>query len=305
MRTPERNNYVILLSVIAVAAVLITQSLLGFIEISYQQQQIANAATEVTAKTTNNVSKATNNTIVQQGTISSGPPMGPKDTARIAMILPPRPDGSIYTGTLTYTASKKVNIFLFHTFGISNSSLINSTYGEPENFPVGPGMQIAASVIPPNYGNSFIPSASIPFSGNALGVITFNSQPFIVTYSLKAEIDKPTMINNITNALIKVPTTAPGLKVSIVPAAGAMGDKAFAPNPIDIKAGNTVTWTNNDNETHTVTSGSGANDTNLGKQFDSGLIGPKQTFTQTFKSTGEFSYFCLVHPTMVGKISVK
>jgi len=84
-----------------------------------------------------------------------------------------------------------------------------------------------------------------------------------------------------------------------------MGDKAFSPNPIDIKTGNTVTWTNNDNETHTVTSGSGANDTNLGKQFDSGLFEPKQTFTQTFKSPGEFSYFCQIHPAMVGKISVK
>ena len=84
-----------------------------------------------------------------------------------------------------------------------------------------------------------------------------------------------------------------------------MGDKAFSPNPIDIKAGNTVTWTNNDNETHTVTSGSGANDTNLGNQFDSGLFEPKQPFTQTFKSPGEFSYFCQIHPAMVGKISVK
>lgn len=62
---------------------------------------------------------------------------------RIAMILPPRADDSIYTGTLTYTASKKVDIFVIHTFGISNSSLVNSTYDEPANFPVGPGIQVA------------------------------------------------------------------------------------------------------------------------------------------------------------------
>jgi len=87
--------------------------------------------------------------------------------------------------------------------------------------------------------------------------------------------------------------------------AGAMGDKAFSPNPINIKTGNTVTWTNNDVGSHTVTSGSGANDTSRGKQFDSGLIGPKQTFTETFKTAGEFSYFCQVHPTVVGKINIK
>jgi plastocyanin len=304
MRTHQRNNYVMLLCGIGVAAVLIIQSLLGFIQISYQQQQTANAATTETAKTTNNTN-VTNNVIVQQGTISSGPPMGPNDAMRIATILPPRPDGSIYTGTLTYTASKKVDIVLIHTFGISNSSLVNSTYGEPANFPIGPGIQVAPSVIDPNYGNSFVPSASIPFSANVLGFITFNSQPFIVTYSLKAVLDKPTMVNNFTYALIKAPTTVAGLKVSIVPNAGAMGDKAFSPNPIDIKAGNTVTWINNDVGSHTVTSGSSANDTNLGKQFDSGLIGPKQIFTQTFKSSGEFNYFCQIHPTMVGKISVK
>jgi plastocyanin len=306
MRTHERNNYVILLSGIAVAAILMTYPLMGFAQIIYlQQQQTALAATTVTTKTTNDLSKASNNVTVQQGTISSGPPMGPKDAMRIAMILPPRADDSIYTGTLTYTASKKVDIFVIHTFGINNSSLVNSTYGEPANFPVGPGIQVAASIIEPIYGNSFVPSASIPFSGNALGFITFNSQPFIVTYSLKAVLDKPTMINNFTNALIKAPTPAAGLKVSLVPNAGALGDKAFSPNPIEIKAGNSVTWTNNDSGSHTVTSGSGANDTNLGKQFDSGLIGPKQSFTQTFKSTGEFSYFCQIHPTMVGKISVK
>ena len=58
-------------------------------------------------------------------------------------------------------------------------------------------------------------------------------------------------------------------------------------------------------ETHTVTSGAGANESNLGKQFDSGLIGPKQTFTQAFKTAGEFIYFCQIHPAMVGTVTVK
>jgi hypothetical protein len=68
MRTLERKNYVILLSGIAVAAVLITQSLLGFIQIGYQQlqqQQTARAATTVTTKTTNDLSNATNKVTVQ------------------------------------------------------------------------------------------------------------------------------------------------------------------------------------------------------------------------------------------------
>jgi plastocyanin len=116
-------------------------------------------------------------------------------------------------------------------------------------------------------------------------------------------------INNNTTAAINTGT----VKVSIVPGAAALGDKAYSPNPINIKVGDTIMWTNNDtSETpfHTVTSGSGPDDENKGQEFDSGLTGATAlmtkgtTFTHTFDATGEFSYFCQLHPTMVGKVVV-
>jgi plastocyanin len=116
-------------------------------------------------------------------------------------------------------------------------------------------------------------------------------------------------INNNTTAEINTGT----VKVSIVPGAAALGDKAYSPNPINIKVGDTIMWTNNDtSETpfHTVTSGSGPDDENKGQEFDSGLTGATAlmtkgtTFTHTFDATGEFSYFCQLHPTMVGKVVV-
>ncbi|MGB8035213.1 MAG: plastocyanin/azurin family copper-binding protein, partial [Nitrososphaeraceae archaeon] len=85
-----------------------------------------------------------------------------------------------------------------------------------------------------------------------------------------------------------------------------LGNKAFSPNLIRIKVGTTVTWTNNDNNLHTVTSGI-PNTANAGEAFDSGLtalIMPTKTYSHKFTNTGEFSYFCRVHPTMVGKILV-
>lgn len=100
------------------------------------------------------------------------------------------------------------------------------------------------------------------------------------------------------------------VKVSIVPGAISMGDRAFTPNPVNIKVGDTVTWTNNDDIFHTVTSGQGSDDTNLGKEFDSGLSGPTalisqgRTFSHTFVGEGEFQYFCQLHSTMIGKIVV-
>lgn len=102
-----------------------------------------------------------------------------------------------------------------------------------------------------------------------------------------------------------------GTSVSIVPNASTLADKAFAPNPLNAKVGDTVTWTNKDTIFHTVTSGTGPSDTTHGKEFDSGLSGPTalttqgKTFSHKFMTAGEFPYFCQLHPTMVGKVVVK
>src|SRR5919198_3829304 len=73
-----------------------------------------------------------------------------------------------------------------------------------------------------------------------------------------------------------------GSKVSIVEGASTMADKAFDPSPANVKVGDTITWTNNDSTPHTVTSGKGSSDPNMGKDFDSSpglktLLAPKQT----------------------------
>jgi nitrite reductase (NO-forming) len=95
-------------------------------------------------------------------------------------------------------------------------------------------------------------------------------------------------------------------QVSIVRGATTLGDKSYLPNPLRIKVGSTVVWTNNDSTLHTVTSGT-ANAENVGEAFDSGLtafITPAKTYSNKFTNTGEFTYFCRVHPTMIGKIVV-
>ena len=95
-------------------------------------------------------------------------------------------------------------------------------------------------------------------------------------------------------------------EVSVVKGAATLGSKAFSPNPLKIKVGSTVTWINNDNNIHTITSGK-PNTPNAGEAFDSGLtalIMPAKTFSHKFTNTGEFSYFCRLHPTMTGTIEV-
>ena len=54
-----------------------------------------------------------------------------------------------------------------------------------------------------------------------------------------------------------------------------MIDKAYSPNPVNVKVGDTITWTNDDSMSHRVTSRTGLSDLNKGKEFDSGLLTPK------------------------------
>jgi plastocyanin len=97
------------------------------------------------------------------------------------------------------------------------------------------------------------------------------------------------------------------VKVSIVPGGSTLADKAYDPNPVNVKVGQKVIWTNNDSVQHTITSGApGSPDS--GKEFDSGLtklINKGESFEHTFTKAGTFPYYCQLHPTMLGKVIVK
>jgi len=75
------------------------------------------------------------------------------------------------------------------------------------------------------------------------------------------------------------------------------GDWRFEPAHLEIKAGTTVTWTNETEAAHTV-SGSDL-------EFeDSGYLDPGQSFSQTFDKPGTYRYECNPHPWMTGEIVV-
>jgi nitrite reductase (NO-forming) len=89
--------------------------------------------------------------------------------------------------------------------------------------------------------------------------------------------------------------------VSIVPGSSTLTTDSYQPNPAQVSVGSTVTWTNDDAQPHTATSGE--NVTPDGN-FDSGIMAPAATFEHTFTEAGEFPYFCLLHPNMVGTVNV-
>src|SRR5215204_4755154 len=91
-----------------------------------------------------------------------------------------------------------------------------------------------------------------------------------------------------------------GTSVSIASGSSSLTDTAYQPNPIQVSVGNTVSWTNNDSQPHTVTSGSNGqpdNKFNSSPNF-SPLLNPGQTFSFTFTQAGDYPYFCMLHPNM-------
>jgi plastocyanin len=76
-----------------------------------------------------------------------------------------------------------------------------------------------------------------------------------------------------------------------------MKDIKFNPATLKAKAGQTVTWTNDDSVGHDVT----ADGFNSG---GAGNIEPGKTFTHKFAKAGTFKYVCSVHPGMEGTIKV-
>jgi plastocyanin len=100
------------------------------------------------------------------------------------------------------------------------------------------------------------------------------------------------------------PTTGTTASVGPTPAgcSGSGGDAvsianlAFNPISIAISAGGTVTWTNNDNTTHTVTFDAGP---------DCGRVSVGATVSRTFDTVGTFTYHCTIHPSMKGTVVVE
>jgi predicted secreted protein with PEFG-CTERM motif len=80
-------------------------------------------------------------------------------------------------------------------------------------------------------------------------------------------------------------------------------NNCFSPSPLTVAPGTTVTWTNNDKVSHTITSGK-SSDNDAGSLFDSSLVKPTKTFQFTFATAGTVNYFCTVHPWMVGQVIV-
>ena len=148
--------------------------------------------------------------IVRQGTITSiQDPLPGHEEHQAAILLPLRQDGSIYSGVLTYTASAPVEVVIadVQTLNETEQSMLNVTedgFGTLLTSPLDNQTSIAITLITPPYGDTPVPSASIPFAGNALWLHTLDGTPFVANYAVSAQVLPAETQNSISNASLAV-----------------------------------------------------------------------------------------------------
>jgi hypothetical protein len=128
---------------------------------------------------------------VQNTTTSVQDPLPGHQGHQLAMILPPRSDGRLWVGIVTWTASKPVELVVLH--GFTNTTTIDSTHGVPL-ISKPPSGAVAITLVGPNQfmpASNPVPSGTAPFVGSAVAFHTLSGEKFTVTYSVDADANTP------------------------------------------------------------------------------------------------------------------
>jgi hypothetical protein len=153
-------------------------------------------------------------TIVHRGIISSAEPshlvLTSGEENQGVEILPHRPDGATYTGILTFTATKPVEVGFGHRLHIDNSTISQSEaeklgglykrHHVNSSEHITPGIISVPSRIIPDYG--VLPpyfSASIPFIGSSV-FFTTAGEPFIAVCEVVVQVLRPELVLDIDSA---------------------------------------------------------------------------------------------------------
>jgi len=91
-------------------------------------------------------------------------------------------------------------------------------------------------------------------------------------------------------------TSATGSAAPVAGDAVSIDNFAFVPATLTVRVGSTVTWTNHDEEPHTIAASDGS--------FHSPGMGSQATYSHTFPTAGRFDYVCSIHPFMHATVVV-
>ncbi len=123
--------------------------------------------------------------IAQETVMSKTEPLPGHEDHQLVLAIPIREDGRIWSGTVSYTASKPVEVVVLHKYDANLK--VDDVHGKPFVTPVGDG-SIAFTLIQQESASesAAIKSGSISFTGSGLAFHNLDNEPFTVTYSVKA-----------------------------------------------------------------------------------------------------------------------
>jgi len=228
----------------------------------------------------------------ERATSDTDPGLG-HESHQLAVLL--APSDKVYSGTLIYDASENIQLVTLRG-------------------PIGADEKPAKTWTPDGetiFELTFVDRKNAKgewgFSGNALAVHTMNTETFQVDYKIldlteeesdTVELEEEVMMEEPTGPTtvhveIPVGTSVPGCEET---------NECWSPADVTINAGDTVHWMNVDTAAHTVTGGSPADGPS--GVFDSSLVMVDAIYEFTFDDAGSYDYFCMVHPWMVGSVTV-
>ena len=97
--------------------------------------------------------------------------------------------------------------------------------------------------------------------------------------------------------LILHPTRAKSVDTKAAPAEVRVDNFTFGPDMLTVPANSTVTWVNKDDVPHVIASNDGL--------FKSKALDTDDKYSYTFAKAGSYSYYCSIHPKMIGKVVVQ
>ncbi len=238
----------------------------------------------------------------ERATSDTDPGLG-HESHQLAVLL--APSDMIYSGTLIYDASENIQLVTLRgpigadekpakTWTPDGDTIFELTFVDPKNA-----------------------KGEWTFSGNALAVHTMKTTEFTVDYKIldlkktkamikeskTVELEEKVTVKETTVDKPKGPTTH---TVDIPVGTSVPGCEAsnacYLPADIKINVGDTVEWKNIDTAAHTVTGGSPSDGPS--GVFDSSLVMADASYAFTFNDAGSYDYFCMVHPWMVGSVTV-
>jgi hypothetical protein len=120
-----------------------------------------------------------------QDTKASGPdPIPGHQMHDAVVILPPRNDSKIYSGTLTFSSSHPVELIVSHPFNLTQAPANNATF-VPEPLTI-PGQNTALSIL--HEVGQGVQFDTIPFAGSSLSLHNRAGQNFTVSYTVAGNL---------------------------------------------------------------------------------------------------------------------